>query len=95
MTDDRRDQATPDMPARYRTPQRPGQSGEQAENRAGPNPRSTNPTGPHAPYEPADRDGLAAEKHWSETIPAVSGTPRAPKQSGTIQVMDGVRKRGA
>lgn len=52
-----------DTPARFVTAQRPGQSGEQDQRRAGPNPRSPHPTGPHAPYEPDDPEGLAAGKH--------------------------------
>jgi hypothetical protein len=58
----KRDQLT-DTPAGFDTAPRPGQPGEQDQRRAGPNPRSPNPTGPHAPYEPDDREGLAAEKH--------------------------------
>jgi len=50
-------------PGRFRTAQRPGQSGEQAERKAGPSPLSRHPTGPHAPYESQDIDGLAAMKH--------------------------------
>ncbi|MGO4175882.1 hypothetical protein [Bosea sp. TAF32] len=42
-------------------PQRPGRAGD--ERRPGPNPRSTNPTGPLAPFEQGNPDGLAAEKH--------------------------------
>ncbi|WP_126109201.1 MULTISPECIES: hypothetical protein [unclassified Bosea (in: a-proteobacteria)] len=52
-----------DTPAAFVTAQRPGQSGEQDQRRAGPNPRSAHPTGPHAPYEPDDPEGLAAGKH--------------------------------
>jgi hypothetical protein len=52
-----------DAPAQYRTPQRPGQSGEQAERRDGASPLSDNPTGPHPPYDVDDPSGLAAGKH--------------------------------
>lgn len=55
-----------DASAAYNTARRPGQPGEENENRAGPNPRSTHPTGPHAPYEADDPEGFAAEKHHSE-----------------------------
>jgi hypothetical protein len=77
-----------DAPAAYRTARRPGQSGEDGEHRAGPNPRSAHPTGPHAPYEHSDSQGIAAEKHWSE--PAVHSDPTEPKprSSGTIKVID-------
>lgn len=50
-------------PAAFATAQRPGQSGAAEQRRAGPNPRSPNPTGPHAPYEPDDPEGFAAGKH--------------------------------
>ncbi|CAN7424165.1 hypothetical protein LJR090_003389 [Bosea sp. LjRoot90] len=52
-----------DTPAAFVTAQRPGQSGAQDQRRAGPNPRSAHQTGPHAPYELGDPEGLAAGKH--------------------------------
>lgn len=52
-----------DTPAAFVTAPRPGQSGAQEQRRAGPNPRSAHPTGPHAPYEADDPEGLAAGKH--------------------------------
>ena len=52
-----------DTPAAFATAPRPGQSGAPEQLRAGPNPRSSHPTGPHAPYELADPEGLAAGKH--------------------------------
>lgn len=55
-----------DVTNAYKTPPRPGQPGEHTQNRAGPSPRSPNRTGPHAPYEPADTEGFAAEKHARE-----------------------------
>lgn len=55
-----------DTPAAFRTARRPGQPGEETEHRPGPNPRSPHPTGPHAPYEPWDGEGIAAEKHHSQ-----------------------------
>lgn len=78
-----------DTPAHYKTAQRPGQSGEETERRAGPSPRSAHPTGPSAPYEPTDPEGLAAEKHRVE--PAVE--PARPGQgegglSETITIID-------
>lgn len=45
------------------TPRRPGQQGVEAEHRPGPSPNSAHPTGPHAPYEESDPQGLAAGKH--------------------------------
>lgn len=78
-----------DAPATYKTARRPGQPGEQTEHRAGPNPRSAHPTGPHAPYDPNDPDGLAAEKHYSETAPdpaVVDERKSAP--SDTIKIID-------
>ena len=58
-----RDNRLTDTPAAFVTAPRPGQSGAQEQRRAGPNPRSAHPTGPHAPYEPDDPEGLAAGKH--------------------------------
>ncbi|WP_186419609.1 hypothetical protein [Bosea sp. CS1GBMeth4] len=52
-----------DTPAAFATAPRPGQPGAQEQRRAGPNPRSAHPTGPHAPYEADDPEGLAAGKH--------------------------------
>ncbi|WP_420101728.1 hypothetical protein [Bosea sp. (in: a-proteobacteria)] len=45
------------------TPRRPGQPGTESETRPGPNPRSGHVTGPHAPYEPGEEQGLPANKH--------------------------------
>lgn len=83
-----------DAPAAYKTARRPGQSGEENEHRAGPNPRSAHPTGPHAPYEPNDPDGLAAEKHYSDRIddPGIAEEPKVAA-SGTIKVVDLGKKR--
>jgi len=77
-----------DMPAMYATPRRPGQPGEENENRAGPNPRSAHPTGPHAPYEPDDPEGLAAEKHHSDTVEIDDKLASPRKPSGTIKIID-------
>ncbi|TAJ26679.1 hypothetical protein [Bosea sp. (in: a-proteobacteria)] len=52
-----------DAPREIDTPRRPGQPGEEAERRPGPNPRSPYPTGPNPPYDPADHGGSAAGKH--------------------------------
>lgn len=52
-----------DAPREMDTPRRPGQPGAEAERRPGPNPDSNHPTGPHAPYEAPDPEGLAAAKH--------------------------------
>lgn len=64
-----------DAPATYRTPQRPGQSGEQNASRPGPSPLSRNASGPHPAYEPHDSEGLAAGKHVRETKDAASQAP--------------------
>ena len=56
-----------DARSAYSTSSRPGQPGEQTQHRAGPSPRSANATGPHAPYEPDDTEGFAAEKHARES----------------------------
>jgi hypothetical protein len=78
-----------DAPVPYSTPQRPGQSGEDAERRAGPSPRSVNPTGPHAPYDPADPDGTAAEKHWTEPVSEpVKKPPAKPALGENFAVVD-------
>jgi hypothetical protein len=78
-----------DAPAPYSTPQRPGQSGEDAERRAGPNPRSVNPTGPHAPYDPNDPEGIAAEKHWTEAASEpVKKPPAKPALGENFAVVD-------
>lgn len=81
-------------PGHFNTARRPGQPGEEAERRAGPNPRSDHPSGPHTPYEPDDPEGIAAEKHrWS---PTGAGRPddarpepgAASRPSGTIRIVD-------
>ncbi|UZF90770.1 hypothetical protein [Bosea sp. NBC_00550] len=82
-----RDRKT-DTPAGYSTARRPGQPGEENEHRAGPNPRSAHPTGPHAPYEPRDSEGLAAEKHHSGTVEIGGGEVPEREPSGTIKVID-------
>ena len=68
MPNKRSDRLT-DTPATFMTAPRPGQSGAHEQRRAGPNPRSAHPTGPHAPYEPADPEGLAASKHQRKETP--------------------------
>jgi len=79
---------TTDAPAAFNTARRPGQPGEETENRAGPNPRSAHPTGPHAPYEPHDPEGLAAEKHHSEAVAFDEAPASERKPSGTIKIVD-------
>jgi hypothetical protein len=79
---------TTDAPAAYGTARRPGQPGDENENRAGPNPRSAHPTGPHAPYEPDDPEGLAAEKHHSEPMEIGDKAMGERKPSGTIEIVD-------
>lgn len=78
-----------DTPATYNTARRPGQPGEETEHRAGPNPRSAHPTGPHAPYEPWDGEGIAAEKHYSDPVADIAASEASkPPVSGTIKVVD-------
>jgi hypothetical protein len=79
---------TTDAPAAYDTARRAGQPGDENESRAGPNPRSAHPTGPHAPYEPDDPEGLAAEKHHSEPVEIRDEAPGQRKPSGTIEIVD-------
>lgn len=79
---------TTDAPGAYSTAQRPGQPGGETESRAGPNPRSAHPTGPHAPYEPDDPEGLAAEKHHSEPVEIPDEAADERKPSGTIRIVD-------
>lgn len=62
----KRDRQLTDTPAAFATAPRPGQPGAQEQRRAGPNPLSAHPTGPHAPYEADDPEGLAAGKHQRE-----------------------------
>lgn len=78
-----------DAPVPYHTPQRKGQSGEEAERRPGPNPRSSHATGPHAPYEPMDSDGLAAEKHSRGPAASPDDAPEAETKPGNgIEIVD-------
>lgn len=81
------DRAT-DAPAAYGPARRPGQPGDQNESRAGPNPRSAHPTGPHAPYEPQDPEGLAAGKHHSQPVEMQAEASDDRKPSGTIRIVD-------
>lgn len=76
-----------DAPAAYATPQRGSQPGTQSENRAGPNPRSLHETGPHAPYDPNDREGVAAEKHHSDRADLSADVP-SHASSATIKIVD-------
>lgn len=78
-------------PGHFNTVPRPGQPGEQNEYRAGPNPRSGHPTGPHPPYEPDDPEGTAAEKHHGKPAPLERKGARA-QPSGTIEIVD-LRRR--
>ena len=75
MTDDPTGRPRTDAPAAYRTPQRPGQSGAQEQQRAGPNPHSGHPTGPHAPYDEGDTDGFAAVKNTGRSEPECAEVP--------------------
>jgi hypothetical protein len=75
-------------PGRFHTARRPGQPGEEAEHRAGPNPRSSHPTGPHPPYDPDDLEGTAAEKHDSGGAEALREGEPADRPSGTVRAVD-------
>ena len=83
MAQDRSEHRPTDAPAAYRTARRPGQTGEANEQRPGPSPLSNNATGPHAPYEAADPEGLAAGKHVRET-PATPAREPAPQKKGLL-----------
>ncbi len=76
-------------PGRFHTPRRPGQPGEEAEMRPGPNPRSVNSTGPHPPYEADDPEGIAAEKHVPARPERSGSGELADRPSGTIRVVGG------
>ncbi|TQI76438.1 hypothetical protein FHT98_4232 [Bosea sp. AK1] len=76
------------VPAAFSTARRPGQPGDENESRAGPNPRSAHATGPHAPYEPHDPEGLAAEKHHSDPVEISEDAVNERKPSGTIKIVD-------
>ena len=90
MPDHSHEKRMTDAPVPYRTAQRPGQPGDQDERRAGPNPLSDNPTGPHAPYERDDRDGAAASKHRTAPAPGpVVAAPTKPAPSQNFQTIDG------
>ena len=72
-------------PGHYETPMRPGQPGNEGELRPGPNPRSAHSSGPHAPYEADDPEGLAAGKHVaSRSDNSDLGEP-ADRPSGNIR----------
>ena len=76
-------------PGHFNTVPRPGQPGEQNEYRAGPNPRSGHPTGPHPPYEPDDPEGTAAEKHHGKPAPLERKGARAQPSEGGDHVRPG------
>lgn len=79
-----------DAPAPYRTARRPGQSGEASEQRPGPSPLSGNATGPHAPYEADDPEGLAAGKHVREDHvpePVPTSQPKKGLESENIVIL--------
>lgn len=78
MTNDNR---RPDGPSAYETPRRPGQPGEQAQQRPGPSPDSGHESGPHAPY---DKDsGALAERIRQDAAPQYAkGAPVKPNEDG-------------
>lgn len=73
-------------PGHYATPKRPGQPGNEDELRPGPNPRSAHPSGPHAPYETDDPEGLAAGKHVASRSDHLDAAEAADRPSGNIRV---------
>lgn len=73
-----------DAPAAYRTPQRPGQTGEQNATRPGPSPLSPNPSGPHPAYDAHDVQGLAAGKHRPESKDAPQRTLPADRSDFVV-----------
>ena len=75
-----------DRPAEKPAPDSGG--GAENANRPGPNPRSPHPTGPHAPYEPGDTEGLAAEKHGSERRREPSAFAPEREKETTVRVVD-------
>ncbi|SEG76649.1 hypothetical protein [Bosea lathyri] len=84
-----------DVPTTYRTAQRPGQSGEQNQRRAGPSPLSGHPTGPHAPYESDDQDGTAATKHGSQPEPeATAPLPKKGLAGENFTIIDNTGRKG-
>jgi hypothetical protein len=83
MAQDRSQDRPTDAPAAYRTARRPGQTGEASEQRPGPSPLSNNATGPHAPYEADDPEGLAAAKHVRET-PAAPARETPSRKKGLL-----------
>lgn len=88
MANDLKTDERVDAPAQYRTPQRPGQTGDAAQRQDGPSPLSTHPTGPHAPYEPRDPAGFATGKHVKTSGFPEENPPEKPGStpSGTISV---------
>ena len=88
------DKTNTDVPTTYHTAQRPGQSGEQNQRRAGPSPLSGHPTGPHAPYEPDDQDGTAAIKHGSPPEPeAAAPQPKKGLAGENFTIVDNTGRK--
>lgn len=73
-------------PGHYETPMRPGQPGNEDELRPGPNPRSAHSSGPHAPYEADDPEGLAAGKHVAPRSDHLDVAEPADRPSGNIRI---------
>lgn len=87
MTDEIDRRKPTDAPAVYKTPQRPGQPGEQEERRPGPSPLSRNASGPHPSYDPEDPEGTAAIKHGrAPETPEPAGAKRGTL-SENFQIM--------
>lgn len=83
--EERRQTGAASAPGHFDTPRRPGQSGEEGDSRAGPNPRSRHASGPHPPYEADDQEGAAAEKHVASTAGHPDPAEAATRPSGTIR----------
>ncbi len=72
-------------PGNYKTPARPGQPGNEREERQGPNPRSAHSSGPHPPYDVNDQEGAAAEKHAAGASDHQESAAPANRPSGNIR----------
>lgn len=93
MTNDPISKLKTDAPATYNTPQRPGQTGAQDQQRIGPNPHSQHPTGPHAPYDVNDLDGFSAVKNVAASEPEGLAAPARKGLDGeNFQIVDSRKK---
>ena len=72
-------------PGNYKTPARPGQPGNEREEKQGPSPRSVRSSGPHPPYDVNDREGSAAEKHDAATSDHQDAPAPDDRPSGNVR----------